>query len=412
MVAFGDAENDQPLFAVAGLAVAARGAVPSLAAVADECLSHPGGDGVARFVRQLMARRFVVPAPPRQDIVLGVDADGGPVTVPGSGMHVMVSGDPKSGKSWIAGLITERLLDRGYRLCVLDPEGDYLPLAERPEVLAFGDRLALPPAPAIPGLLERHPFSIVLSLARLPPPDRAGYAMSVLAALEQPRLRTGIPHWIVVDEAQAVFREGQPLCGSFAAADVGSMLLITYRPSLVARNVLAAVRAHLIQRTTVEEERYFVTGLLQESGPAELQPENALRMLEPSRAGLLIEGDGGPRWRVFTPDERGLGHRHHGRQYFDGGHVPEHRAFRFLAPAGNVIALARNVKEFVGALESVPALTLGHHLEHRDFSCWVRDVLGDARLASGLRRLEQSALVGRPPNREELAGLVRECYVL
>ena len=138
------------------------------------------------------------------------DADGGPVSVPGSGMHVMVSGDPKSGKSWIAGLITERLLDRGYRLCVLDPEGDYLALAERPEVLAFGDRLTLPPAPTIPGLLERHPFSIVLSLARLPPPDRAGYAMSVLAALEQPRLRTGIPHWIVVDEAQAVFREGQP----------------------------------------------------------------------------------------------------------------------------------------------------------------------------------------------------------
>ena len=41
MIAFGDAENDQPLLAAAELAVTARGAVSAVAAGSDERLSHP-----------------------------------------------------------------------------------------------------------------------------------------------------------------------------------------------------------------------------------------------------------------------------------------------------------------------------------------------------------------------------------
>jgi hydroxymethylpyrimidine pyrophosphatase-like HAD family hydrolase len=411
MVAFGDAENDHPLLAAAELAVAARGAVPAIAAIADECLSAPNGEGIARFVRQLLERQCVVPTPPRQDVVLGIGAGREPVTLPGSGTNVMVSGDPKAGKSWVAGLVMERLLDRGYRLCVLDPEGDYLPLGSRPDVLAMGEQLALPAPAAIPELLQRHPLSIVLSLAHLSQPDRAGYAQATLAALEEPRRLTGIPHWIVVDEAHEMLREGSPACGCDATG-VGSMLLVTYRPSLMARSVHAAVRAHLIERTTVEEERYFVTGLLQARGPRGLQAADALRELQPPCTGLLLESDTGPLWRVFTPGERDVDHRHHGRQYDDGAHVPEQRAFRFVAPGGAVVATVRTVRDFVSAVQTVSPATLGRHLERGDFSRWVRDVLGDAVLAARLRRLEQSARVGLAPAREDIVDLVRQRYIL
>ena len=228
------------------------------------------------------------------------DADGGPVSVPGSGMHVMVSGDPKSGKSWIAGLITERLLDRGYRLCVLDPEGDYLALAERPEVLAFGDR----PHPAASA---DH-----TGAARAPPVQHRAQPRQAAAAGSGGVCDVGAGgtraapashrHPTLDRRGRGAGRvpRGAALCGSFAAADVGTMLLITYRPSLGTSS----------------------PGSCRRAGRRASTPER-LRMLEPSRAGLLIEGNGGPRWRVFTPD-RGLGHRHHGRQYFDGGHVSEH----------------------------------------------------------------------------------------
>ncbi len=48
-MAFGDAENDLPLFAVAERAVAARGSVPAVARQAQDALSQPNGPGVARM---------------------------------------------------------------------------------------------------------------------------------------------------------------------------------------------------------------------------------------------------------------------------------------------------------------------------------------------------------------------------
>ena len=38
---------------------------------------------------------------------------------------MLITGDTKSGKSWLTGLLCERLILHGYSLCVIDPEGDY-----------------------------------------------------------------------------------------------------------------------------------------------------------------------------------------------------------------------------------------------------------------------------------------------
>ena len=39
--------------------------------------------------------------------------------------NVLVTGDAKSGKSWVAGLLCEQLILHGYCVCVIDPDGDY-----------------------------------------------------------------------------------------------------------------------------------------------------------------------------------------------------------------------------------------------------------------------------------------------
>src|SRR5579883_2014502 len=62
LIAFGDAENDLPLLALAEVGVAARGAVPSVAAAADERLSHPGGAGVAHYIEALLTPDAAPPA--------------------------------------------------------------------------------------------------------------------------------------------------------------------------------------------------------------------------------------------------------------------------------------------------------------------------------------------------------------
>jgi hydroxymethylpyrimidine pyrophosphatase-like HAD family hydrolase len=55
LVAFDDAENDLPLFALAELAVAARGSVAVVARQAQDTLAQPNGSGVARYIHQLLA---------------------------------------------------------------------------------------------------------------------------------------------------------------------------------------------------------------------------------------------------------------------------------------------------------------------------------------------------------------------
>lgn len=408
LIAFGDAENDLPLFALAEVAVAARGAVPAVAAQSDEQLTHPGGAGVAQYIHRVLEHDGIVPAPPRRHLVLGTATDGTPARLPTSGVNVMVTGDPRSGKSWLTGLVAENLIEQGYRLCVIDPEGDYTALSRRPLVALFGQELALPAPSVVPHVFRAQSVSVVLDLALLSLADQVRYVDAVLSELERSCTDTGIPHWIVVDEAQYFFHEpgaSVPLC-----ADRANFLFATYRPSLLSSAVIESVNAHLITRTTVDEERYFVTSLLQARGPRDLIAADALAQLTSRHAGLLLEGAPAPSWQVFAPGPRVTAHAHHARKYVDA-RLPEHRAFRFLHADG-ADGVAHNVIEFHRAVRQVPLASLRHHLSNGDFSRWVAEVLGDEQLAHGLRKLERTVVTGATPDRAEVLAHIEDHYMI
>jgi hypothetical protein len=409
MIAFGDAENDRPLLEMAEIGVAARGAVPALTAAADDRLSHPGACGVAAYIQGVLERGGYAPTPPRQRILLGRDATGTPVALPGSGVNVMISGDPRSGKSWLAGLVAERLLERGYRLCVIDPEGDYAALGQRPRTLVLGGEIPLPDPAVCAGLVRDKPLSLILNLSGLPQGEKARYVERTLPTLEATRAVAGIPHWLMIDEAHYFLNERAVGSRRFESR-TGNYVLVTYRPSLVAAAVHEAMQAHLVTATTVEDERYFVSGLLQARGPRDLLVADAVAAIGDRRAGLLLEGTGDACWQVFTPDARATQHTHHGRKYADAP-LPNEKAFRFLH-TDTATPVVRTVAEFCAAVRSVPLASLRHHLLSGDFSRWARDTLGDAELAARLRKLEDTTRVGATPSREEIATHIRELYLL
>jgi hydroxymethylpyrimidine pyrophosphatase-like HAD family hydrolase len=133
LVAFGDAENDIPMLVAAELGVAARGSVTAVSALADDSISQPGGAGVACYVRRLIEREGILPTPRRRAVTIGSNPAGTAVTLPSSGCNLVISGDPRTGKSWIAGLLAEKLIEDGYRICIVDPEGDYVQLGAAPQ---------------------------------------------------------------------------------------------------------------------------------------------------------------------------------------------------------------------------------------------------------------------------------------
>jgi hypothetical protein len=213
----------------------------------------------------------------------------------------------------------------------------------------------------------------------------------------------------VIDEAHYFLNERSARSRSYESR-VGSYLFATYRPSLVASVVHEGVTAHLVTQTTVEEERYFLTGLLQARGPRDLTAANALARIDNRKVGLLLEHDGEASWRIFTPATRATVQAHHGRKYADT-RLPDEKAFLFRHADG-ATPTAHSVVEFCAAVGSVPTASLRHHLMAGDFSRWAADILGDARLAAAFRKLEQTTRVGAPPSREEVLAHLKDLYVI
>ncbi len=84
-------------------------------------------------------------------LVLGTTSDGEDISLEVTGRNVVISGDPRSGKSWVAGLLCEQLILHGYSVFVVDPEGDYSTLEALPRVSVVGGGEALPnPGEALP----------------------------------------------------------------------------------------------------------------------------------------------------------------------------------------------------------------------------------------------------------------------
>jgi hypothetical protein len=224
------------------------------------------------------------------------------------------------------------------------------------------------------------------------------------------RLRSGLPHVTVVDEAHYFFGAGAP-CSADSAMQTGNIVLVTYRPSLIAPPLLESIDTFILTQTSVEQERYFVDTLLRARGPADLDVSAALRALEPPRAGLLARDDGVPRWQTFVARPR-LSAQAIRMQRSANVELPAEQGFVFRLPDDGSVAAARSVEEFDRALASVPTASLEHHLARGDFSRWAREVLGDADLAVGLAKLETTAATGAPVEREELRRHLQARYVV
>jgi hypothetical protein len=408
LIAFGDAENDIPMLTVAEFGVAAHDSVPAVLALTDDRVSQPGGGGVASYIRKILECGGVVPTPRRRAISLGKNFQGSDVTLPNSGSNVVISGDPRSGKSWIAGLLAEQLTAEGYRICIVDPEGDYGQMAQRPKVVAFGHEMPLLSPFAAVRLLGTEELSIVLTLSSLTPGEQLDYVDQLLAALQQMREGTGCPHWVVVDEAHYFFSQSNSML-KYLGSPTGNFCLVTYRPSLLANEIYGEIGAHIITSTKVEEERYFVTKILQAHDHMSIPAHDALNVLESPHVGLLLTNPLESSWQVFTPVERMTRHAHHARKYADT-RLPDEKAFRFMH-AGGALA-AHNMVEFYQAVQTLHASSLRHHLLAGDFSRWVGEVLGDQQLAKGLRKLERSMSAGATPERSEILAHIEDHYLI
>ena len=410
-LAIGDAENDHELLRLAEVGVAVEWGSPTLQAAADVTLAGTGPAAVAAYVRDIASTgRLPMPPRGRRRLLLGHLEDGSEFSLVIRGRNVLVTGDAKSGKSWVAGLLCEQLILHGYCVCIIDPEGDYSSLEGLPGATVLG-REEAPPTPRELLHALRYPDrSVIIDLSRLPHDEKLQYVRAVLPALNVLRRRTGLPHRIVVDEAHYYLHDGD--APQLLDYERNGYTIVTYCASKLPSALLAATDVMIVTC---------------ESNPAELEALRARcagcatvgagswaalsRVKIGQAVALPVTAEARGALRLFTIAPRLTPHVRHREKYVDVP-VTAYRAFVFNAN-GQPAEVVRTLREFVSALERRPLRQLAGYILRGDFSRWIADVFGDRALADELRTLEHGYRAGmRDETLPAMAAAVRGRYDL
>jgi hydroxymethylpyrimidine pyrophosphatase-like HAD family hydrolase len=236
-VGVGDGENDHALVSAAELGVAVGNGVPALKDQADLVTAGSWGDGVRELAERLERDDLADADAPRRDVPLGETAAGRVAFRPGRD-RVLFAGGPGSGKTTAVRGLLGRLLDRGYQLCVVDPEGDHEGFAGLTRVGAAG---RAPAAEEVLALLADPSISPSVNLLGVKVADRPAWFAALLPRLQELRGRTGRPHVWVGDEAHHLFpRDGQAAPASWPA-DPGAAIFVTHSPDRLAPAILRSL---------------------------------------------------------------------------------------------------------------------------------------------------------------------------
>ncbi|HEY5618557.1 MAG TPA: HAD family hydrolase [Vicinamibacterales bacterium] len=388
-VAVGDAENDHALLQLAEVGVAVEWGSEALKEAADLMVKGTGPAAVAGYVRTIAASgRMPIPPKARRHLRLGHTEDGREFSLAVRGRNVLIAGDAKSGKSWIAGLLCEQLILHGYCMCVLDAEGDYRSLEALPGVTVLGGEDPPPTPRELLSALRYPDRSLVIDLSHVAHEQKIDYIRSVLPALNVMRRRTGLPHRILLDEAHYFLHDAA--AKHLLDLETNGYIIVTYCASRLPQELLAATEVMLV---TCESNPAEIDALCKRCASCQ-QLEGAgarwlalMRLSLGQAVALPITEEAGGGLRMFNIGQRLTPHVRHRQKYVDVP-VTESRAFQF-AENGVPPLRARTLRQFVDALEHGTAAALGPYLRRGDFSRWISDVFGDNALAEELRTEEQ-----------------------
>jgi hydroxymethylpyrimidine pyrophosphatase-like HAD family hydrolase len=410
-VAVGDAENDYELLRLAEVGVAVEWGSRALQASADIVLKGSGPAEVGAYVRTLAATATLPTLPKaRRRLLLGYLEDGREFSLAVRGRNVLVTGDAKSGKSWVAGLLCEQLMLHGYSVCAIDPEGDYSSLEALPGVTVLG-REDAPPTPRELLRALRYPDrSVVIDLSRLPHDEKLEYVRAALPALNVLRRRTGLPHRILLDEAHYYLHDTDaPQLLDF---ERNGYTVVTYCASRLPQALLAGTEVMIVTCESNPAEMEALRARCRGCADIDASRWAVLGHLKVGQAvALPITEETGGELRLFTIAPRITPHVRHREKYVDVP-VSWHRGFVFSAN-GQPGHRIRTLRQFVSELEHTPLAQLGEYIKRGDFSRWIGDVFGDRALAAELRALEERYRSGsRGETLPEMAGAVRSRYDL
>ncbi len=404
VVGVGDAENDQAFLRMCECAVAVANALPAVREGADLVTAADHGAGVVELVERLVEEDLasLEARLARRHVLVGWNAEAGDeYRVPPWGLGLLITGASGSGKSTVATGVVERLAEAGYQYCIVDPEGDYTQFLD---AIVLGDKDHTPSADEILDVLKDPARDVVANVLGIPLHDRPAYFAALLARLQELRVRTGRPHWILVDEAHHLMPRSWEPASLGVPQDLEGVVYVTVHPDLLSPAVLGSVDVVMAVGQFPEKslaEFSVCTGRpIDTADSAELAPGHAL--VWDDRRGAVTR-------RVKVKLGKQVRKRHT-RKYAEGDLGPE-RSFYFRGPDGKLKIQAQNLALFSQIGDGVDDETWRFHLDKHDYSRWIREQIKDGALADEVEAIETATL---PPaeSRRRIRAAITAGYTL
>ncbi|MFA7097544.1 MAG: HAD-IIB family hydrolase [Gammaproteobacteria bacterium] len=401
-VAVGDAENDHAFLSRCECAVAVANALPMLKERADFVTRGSHGAGVVELIDMLVATDLqeLDTRLERHEIMLGSRDDGSAVRVKPYGMNLLFSGTSGSGKSTIATGFLERLAEREYQFCIIDPEGDYQEFAG---AVVLGSRKRAPLVEEVCNFLQEPDQNLIVNLLAIGLENRPSFFDQLFPALLELRTRTGRPHWIVIDEAHHLLPSSWTPTTQIVPQDLSGMMLITVHPDHVSSQLLAETDMFVAVGDAPERSIRAAAEALGEQPPA----IPSVRLEAGEAVAWRRRPDNDSFWFRSIPPK--TERRRHLRKYAEGELGPD-KSFYFKGRDGTLNLRAQNLTLFMQIADGLDDTTWMYHLRRGDYSRWLRESIKDPELADEVADIEAQSGIAPQESRALIRDRIEQRY--
>lgn len=399
VVAVGDAENDHSFLLLAECAVAVANAVDSIKEIAAFTTQGEAGSGVVELIDHLLVNDLddLDQELARRHIAIGMRTDGTTVWLPPYGLNILVAGTSGSGKSTLATGLIERFAWQMYQLCVIDPEGDYVNLKT---LVTIGDQHHAPGIAEMMAVLRDpyvHANACLLGVALA---DRPAYFAELVSHLHTMRMRTGRPHWLVVDEAHHLL----PKHWGHPPRWLRETVFITVHPGHLSPHVLESIDVVIATGKTVNQTLCEFATAIGQLPAALVDSPNG-----PGDAACWFPKSGQDPFLIRAIPGQAERIRHH-RKYAEGD--VRYHSFYFRGPVGKHNIKAQNLHVFCQIAAGIGEETWMYHLRRHDYSRWMRDVIKNPDLATEVEDIENRHDLDAHQTRVRICAAVGARYTL
>jgi hydroxymethylpyrimidine pyrophosphatase-like HAD family hydrolase/energy-coupling factor transporter ATP-binding protein EcfA2 len=404
VVGVGDAENDHAFMGLSECSVAVANALDALKDRVDFVTEGSRGAGVEELIDRMLSDdlRSLAPRLSRHQIILAHTENGEEVRVDPYGSQLLIAGPSGSGKSTTVSAIVERLLEKQYQICVIDPEGDY---DDVEQVVTLGGPDRVPGLSEIQEVLNTEKQSLSINLLGIALADRPAFFQTLLSRLQESRSQTGRPHWIIIDEAHHLLPAGLDSAGLTTPKELVNFALVTVHPDHVSQAVLSQVNGVI---AVGPDPRSVFTQFNLGAGE---HLDLARLSGSPKSPNQVVVWQSfnsqGPVAATIEPAKTEL--RRHRRKYASG-ELGEDKSFYFRGPDGKLNLRAQNMNMFAQLAEGVDSETWTYHLRNSDYSRWLRESVKDQAIADEVGIIEQDKQLDPSESLRGVVDAIRRRY--